>query len=441
MSGTQPHAESRQSHWERVLHSRWASWALLFVVAVLALGRIRPEVVGANDASRYATMIALVERSTLYIDGVPLARHTMDKVRVRGRELSTKPPLLSVIGAGFYAVLHHGFGLSFRRHEPMVVVLLVALLCTLPLLLLLWAFHGLLRREGAPARSALGVTALLGLGTLCFPFGTILVNHLPSTAALFGMFACARELRAGRATGWRYAAGAGLLGCLAVTFELTAVFPVVALTGYLFWGRFRADQAGIFLLGAVGPAALHLALTWVSTGGPLPVQLRPELWSYEGSYWNAPRSWDALQEPKWRYGLLCFFGGRGLFTLTPVLLLALPALWRGLWRGTIGWRDGAPGRAETVAVSVGFLGLASFIILRTNNYGGGHYGMRWFLMMVPLLLFLMQPVLSDLRSRAARLALALLILPGFYTAQIFWFGMPTAYELLLMRHDLLILPP
>ena len=37
--------------------------------------------------------------------------------------------------------------------------------------------------------------------------------------------------------------------------------------------------------------------------------------------------------------------------------------------------------------------------------------------------------------------LGLLVLPGLYTAQIYWFGKPTVYELLLMRHGLLVLPP
>ena len=148
-----------------------------------------------------------------------------------------------------------------------------------------------------------------------------------------------------------------------------------------------------------------------------------------------------LKVAKWQYGLFCFFGGRGLFTLTPVLLLALPALWRGCRRGTAVFEEGAPGRAEAVAVLVGFVGLASFIVLRTNNYGGGHYGMRWFLMMVPLLMYLMQPLLEELRGWGWRVALAVLILPGLYTAQVFWFGKPTAYELLLMRNGLLILPP
>jgi len=415
---------------------------LLYAVALLALPRIRCQVVGANDSSRYSTMVALVEHGTPYIDDAHLAKRTMDKVRVNGRELSSKPPVLSVLGAGIYYVLHKGLGLTFEKNEAVVVPILVALLCTLPLLVLLWAFHGLVRRESIAPPAALGITALLGLATLCFPFGTILVNHIPSTTALFGMFVCARELRSQRQRSPWYAFAAGLLGCLAVTFELTAVFPVLALGVYLLWDRRQWSHAGLVLLGAAGPAALHLGLTWWSTGGVLPVQLRPALWHFDGSYWNQPKSWDALAQPKWQYGLYCFLGGRGLFTLTPMLLLAVPALWRGLRRGAgATWSGDAPGRAETVAVLAGFVGLATFIILRTNNYGGGHYGMRWFLMMVPLLLALMAPLLAGIRSRLGLVGLALLVLPGLYTAQIFWFGKPTVYELLLMRHGWLQLPP
>ncbi len=446
MPGKEPNSvvdsAQRADGWQRVVRSRWAIWALLYAVAVLALPRIRCEVVGANDSSRYSTMIALVEHGTPYIDKAHLSKRTMDKVRVNGKELSTKPPVLSFLGAGIYGVLHKGFGLSFKKNEAVVVPILVALLCTLPLLVLLWMFHGLLRRENIDAVPALGITALLGTSTLCFPFGTILVNHIPSTTALFAMFVCARELRSARSDSPRYAFGAGLFGCLAVTFELIAVFPVLAVTAYLLWSRRQWPYVGMLLLGAAGPAALHLGLTWISTGGVLPVQLRTELWHFEGSYWNHPKSWDALDEPKWQYGLQCFFGGRGLFTLTPVLLLALPALWRGLRRGAGShWPEGAPGRAETVTVLAGFVGLATFIILRTNNYGGGHYGMRWFLMMVPLLMVLMAPLLVRIRGRLGWLGLALLVLPGVYTAQVFWFGKPTSYEIWLMRQGWLQLPP
>lgn len=332
------------SRWTRLVRSPWAVWVLVYAVGVLALGRIRPAVVGANDSSRYATMIAIVEHGTYYIDGVYLADRTMDKVRVGARDLSTKPPVLSTLGAALYAVLHHGFGLSFRRNEGVVVRVLVALLCTVPLLVLLLMLHGLLRREGLDPGVSLGATALLGLGTLAFPFGTILVNHLPSTAALFGAFVCARELRAGRRTGWRWAFAAGLLGCLAVTFELTAVFGAVAVTLYLFSDGRRWSLAGAFVAGLALPASLHLWITWRTTSHVLPVQLRPELWSFAGSYWNHPRSWDALREPKWRYGLQCFFGGRGLFTLTPVLLVSLVGMWRGLRRGDLHRRRPGPGR-------------------------------------------------------------------------------------------------
>ena len=119
-----------------------------------------------------------------------------------------------------------------------------------------------------------------------------------------------------------------------------------------------------------------------------------------------------------------------------MLLLGLAGLVWGLRGGS-----GGPERAEAVAITAGFLGLALFIVFRTNNYGGGHYGMRWFLMMVPLLMYLAVPILRGLRSRWEWGLLALLILPGLYTAHLYWFGKPTVYELLMMRHGFIVLPP
>jgi hypothetical protein len=406
-------------------------------------------------------MIALVERGSFDIREVPLSRRTMDKVRIGSGELSSKPPLLSMVGAGIYALLHNCLDLSFASNEGAVVFVIVALLGTLPLVILLALFWAFIRAEGVDANLALGVTALLGLGTLCFPFGTILVNHLPSTTALFGAFYLSRSLRTGRMGSWKAYAGTGLLAALAVTFEPIAIFPVFALVVYvaLSMGGPRpahgpspapegADaprgvpwvQAAAFLAGAALPAALHFGVTWHTTGGLLPVQLRPELWHFDGSYWNNPRSWDALAEPKWQYGLLCFFGGRGLITLTPVLLLGFVGIARGLFRSGSLSNGGLP-RAESGLFLGGFTLLASYVILRTNNYGGGHYGMRWFLMLVPWLMLAAIPIISWARSGWKRLGLVLLLLPGIYTAQVFWFGKPTVYELLLMRWGILVLPP
>lgn len=463
----------RQPHlgrFARLAASPWASRTLLYAVFVLALGRIRCEVVGANDSSRYATMVAIVERGTFDIREVPLSARTMDKVRVGEQEISSKPPVLSVLGAALYAVMHRVLGLSFQRNEGAVVFGIVAFLCTLPLVVLLWLFHGLLRAEGVLPATALGATALLGLGTLCFPFGTILVNHLPATTALFGAFVLARALRVGRARTWRPALAVGLLASLAVTFELMAAIPVVALTIYVASGwlwpthkettvveanaeadsspeaSLRAPATGrglmaiAFLVGALLPSALHLWLTFRTTGGVLPVQLRPELWHFSESYWNQPRSWDALAEPKWQYAVGCFFGGRGLLTITPVLGLAFVGIARGLRRGGT-FTDGAPPRAESLLVLGATSALALYVVFQTNNYGGGHYGMRWFLVVVPWLFLALVPVIAKWRSTAGRVGLALLVLPGVYTAQIYWFGKPTVYELLAMRWGYLVLPP
>jgi hypothetical protein len=432
MTETSTHPPSPGSRWIAILRSRWALVGLLYAVAVLSLGRTRGEVVGANDASRYATMIALVEQGTFAIDRVPLAQRTMDKVKLEGRTLSSKPPVLSVIGAGVYAALYHGLGIRFDRHEGLVVRVIVLLFGTVPLLLLLWAFHGLLVREDRDPAGALGATALLGLGTLCFPFSTILVNHLPSTAAIFLTFVAAHRVARGAARPERLAFLGGLSAGLAVVFELAAIFPALAFLGYLLWASPAARRGRVLaalVLGGLGPAAAQVGLGMAVTGSLLPVQLRGALWQFEGSYWNAPRSWDALGYSKPVYGLLCFLGGRGWFTLTPVLLLGLVAGARAIRR------------PETLAVLAGFVGLAAFIILRTNNFGGGHYGMRWFLMLVPPWLFLTYPVLAAARRPWQRIGLAALILPGVYTAQIYWFGKPTVYELLLMRWGILVLPP
>jgi 4-amino-4-deoxy-L-arabinose transferase-like glycosyltransferase len=66
----------------------------------------------SNDASRLAAIESLVHRGAWAIDGSSFA--TVDKIKVGGHFYSDKPPLMAWLGAGVYAVLHHGFGLTLQ---------------------------------------------------------------------------------------------------------------------------------------------------------------------------------------------------------------------------------------------------------------------------------------------------------------------------------------
>jgi len=73
-------------------------------------------------------------------------------------------------------------------------------------------------------------------------------------------------------------------------------------------------------------------------------------------------------------------GRFGMFTLYPVLLLALPGLWAIARSGRRTWQAGAA--LMTVATLILFL----YYVVSTNNYGGNAYGFRWGIGAMPILL-------------------------------------------------------
>src|SRR5512142_125651 len=102
--------------------------ALAFFAVFAALAKSRPE--SWNDIGRMAGIESIAERGTWSIDDSPWVDQTQDKVRLDDDKFySDKMPLLTLMGAGVYAVLHNGLGASLAPDCAAV-----ARLCAYPLL-------------------------------------------------------------------------------------------------------------------------------------------------------------------------------------------------------------------------------------------------------------------------------------------------------------------
>jgi hypothetical protein len=94
----------------------------------------------ANDRSRWATVWSLVERRTFQIDEIDAvgAWSTIDKVRYRSSEsepwhfYSSKPPLLSTMVAGLYAIERAILGYGLVHHTAFVTRLLLLVVNVIP---------------------------------------------------------------------------------------------------------------------------------------------------------------------------------------------------------------------------------------------------------------------------------------------------------------------
>jgi hypothetical protein len=415
-------------------------WVALFFFLVWAL-LTHSRVGSFNDRSRMAAVESLVHRGTWIIDESPFAR-TVDRIYVDGHFYSDKPPVLTFIASGVYAVLHEGFHLTLdaswcdldespchcrafcsRRsgeNPDWAYYLLTLALVGLPSALMLALFYHVTGFFGLDNPAALLLTGILGLATQVFPYSTVFNSHIPAAACLLaGFYALLRAhlLRARDGHNprrWLFIAG--LLAALALTFDLGTGLFFIAFFGYAAWEtlahpgtagavagqisgqeRFRPPGTGRvpgpfttlasaakrlpwpYLLGGLLPIALMALLDYQIVGNPLPPYMYTPGYDYPGSRFPQTVAGNRGPENVLVYGLRLLFGDHGLFALSPVLLWAVVALVRV-------WRD----RRSHLRRAAALVGLTSslfalYFILSTDNFGGAAYGPRWYTVFIPLL--------------------------------------------------------
>jgi hypothetical protein len=221
----------------------------------------------------------------------------------------------------------------------------------------------------------------LGAGTLVLPFSTLYFSHVLSALLAFAAFVVAWRERAGPSRPGRLAL-AGLLAGLAIVCEypLAIAALVVGLYAITRRGPGLVRRAFAYGAGAVAGVAPLLAYQWWAFGSPLHMTYANAvaetgmsghdlLGLNDGGFFGitAPRLVD---------GLSLLVGGRGLLTLTPVLVMAIAGV-------VAMYRDGHRAEARTI----GALGLA-YLVYNAGYwlpFGGGSPGPRFLIPVLPFL--------------------------------------------------------
>lgn len=370
----------------------------------------------ANDRSRWTTVWSLAERGTYQIDEIIMRPgwDTIDKVRFQEHFYSSKPPLLSTLVAGLYWVLKRTVGLDLLTHTHETVHVILLLVNWVPWIVALGLMATMVERYGRTDWSRLFVMIVAALGTFLTPFLITFNNH--SVAANCIVFAMAPTLAItldGRRDWWRFAL-AGLWGAFASCNEL----PACAFGALLFVALVRhapRETLTYFVPAALVPLAAFFITNWLCTGGIMPFyasfgSATNDYYKYVfngvASYWTNPSAVDRGESSAIVYFLNCTIGHHGIFSLSPVFLLAA-AGWLMFRR-----RSTAPLR------SVSCLGLAltiwvlAFYMLQTQsyNYGGMTSGLRWSFWLIPLWLLGIVPVLDEWGDRRWMRILSALLL-------------------------------
>jgi len=385
----------------------------LLFLAIYAAGT-HPRVFAAgNDASRWAHVESLVERGTSSIVGSRF-RGTVDKVVLPdGRELSNKPPLMAFVGAALYAPLTAvtGWRLADAATGGRAIWTLTVLLVGVPAAATVALFARALARArclGSGPRALLVVA--LGAGTLVTSFSGTLNNHVPAALGVLAGVLAALDGRGGRAGLW--------LGLAAAIDLLPGAGFVPVAFALLVTASARGRVLGRFAAGLGVGAVLLVTANVATSGSPLPPKMLPGAIDLAAQAGPAVAGVVLPQSPL--YALELLFGGHGLLTVSPVLLIGAVGLGLAVRRPPFG-----PGRFWgwlAAGIVLQFAGHA----LVAGSYGGWSWGYRYLLPIQPLLL-LAAP--AALHRRAGRAAFAALLPPSLLFAALGAFHpWPPAFE-------------
>lgn len=382
---------------------------------------------GWNQNSRFDQVRALVEdgswsihRFALYrargdgwtLERVPLPErvkpleiagiNSLDVALAEGRLYPNKPPGTTLLALPAYAVawwLGRLLGAAPESWRTLTLNFYLATVFSIGLASALGgvALWRLSRRLHPGVAEPWHVAAALacGLGTILWPFSTMLFDHAAAAAAgiagfLFVVEAC--EASAGRAA--RLAAAGFVLGLgVLVSYTVVLIIPLIALYALARLRR-EAGSLAYFVAGGVAPAIFLLGYHWQAFGSPWTIANSLQLEIFGQS---EERFLGVFARPDpGVLGELLVGRRRGLFASSPVLVLAIYGLYDAFRRRRLD-----PWVGAGVAV-VYLLMNASF----NAWHGGNSFGPRYLVPALPFLGLYLAPAFARWPRAGGALAAA-----------------------------------
>lgn len=330
---------------------------------------------------------------------------------------SSKPPLLSTLLAGLYWLLKQLFGWDIVTQHATVVRAMLVLVNALPFAGYLWLLTRIAEKWGKTDWGKLYIVATGAFGTLVTPFLITLNNHTIGVFCVMLAWYSTLEIWriTSRATGENrtlHYLAAGFFGSFAVTCELPALSLATAIFILLLWWN-PARAIVLFLPAAFLPAAGFFVTNYAAIGmlKPAYAEFKGPWYQYESSHWKIlPKEFSKKGidfaknvESRAEYGMHVLIGHHGLFSLTPIWILALIAMIAGsLQFGSI-FRQALfkestefPWFVQPLALALTIVVAGFYIRDDSANYGGFTNGLRWMMWLTPIWLTCLIPLADRL---------------------------------------------
>lgn len=394
-------AESARSVAAPVKSFHLAMWlaGIFFICFVFFV----PFPMGPNESAHVVMTLAMVDHGTVAIDAYH--QNTQDLAFHGGHYYINKPPGQSLLGvpvylafkavSAFNAVNVPPLGSISPAYKAYILLVYVESICTvaIPAVLFLMLFFWFLGFFSASLVNRTILTLALGLGTTMFRYADTVYSHLPVAGLLFAGFVLiwmqdhSAAMRGPRSTWFVHHphTTTGLAGlCLGASFlfEYSSI-PIALLLGIYSLNRLPRHLWPYLALGAAPGVLVTAGYNLANFGNPLITGYANSTTAFPGVHRHRSGVGGAYQHvlqlfPKPRaLAGLSLSPFRGLFFMSPFLLLAFPGY--RLWsrRGEREW--------------ILFLAIPIFQFLAISMFagwsGGFAIGPRYLIPMLPFLAF------------------------------------------------------
>ena len=353
---------------------------LILLLIGVSLISINPRINGWNEASRMALTQSLVERHSFTIDESVFIG-SGDKVFIDDHFYSDKPVIPSILGAIAYAPLY-AIGLELDYGWNLSYYLIILFTMKVFWIASILAFRKSLAFTPILNKHVPLAVMIFAFASLSFTWSSSFNNHsLAASSLMIGFF---YYLRGKQLAEMHSLIWSGFFFGLAASMDMpTSVFLVGF--GYLVFQKWRWSKAILrFLAGAVVPLFISLVVNYSIGKTFLPLQINPGFFVFEGSVWTDHNSLSGTNLNSLgfflQYTFLSLFGVKGFIWYNPLLLILIPVLISNM-------RRKSTFHTETWVIFIGSLILMAYYFMFSSNYGGWSYSIRWFVPLLPLLIF------------------------------------------------------